>query len=65
MVAGLVQLWGAALVLGRDIGHAGGQLDQFIGAVVGLSDDVLIGLGDVVLKADDILQIRALSVPGQ
>jgi len=45
-----------AFVLGSDISHMVRDLQQFIPAVIGLDDDAFLRLGDVVLKADNVLK---------
>ena len=51
----------AAFMLGRDIGDMIRQLDQFLPPVVGLFDDRLPRLGDVMLEADNIFEAKLLS----
>ncbi len=41
-----------------------GEFEQFVAAVVGLDDDMLEGLGDVMLKADDLLEAEFLAELG-
>ena len=51
-----VHLGIAALVLGRDVRHVVGQHHELLAPVVRLADDALLGLGDVVLEPDDVLE---------
>ena len=50
----------AAFVLGRDVRHVVGDLHQFGAAVVGLDDDALLRLGNVMLEADHFLEAERL-----
>jgi hypothetical protein len=54
----------AALVLGRDVWHPAGELDQLGSAVVGLAHDALVGLCDVVLEPDGVLEAERPADPG-
>ncbi len=65
MRARLIDLRVAALVLGGDIGDVIGDLHQLVTAVVGLPDDALPGLGDVMLEAYHILKAELLFGTGQ
>ncbi len=51
-------------MLGRNIGHVIGQLDQLFPPVVGLLDNTLTGFGDMVLEADHFLKTQLLAELG-
>ncbi len=61
----LVDLGIAAFVLGGDVGHVVGDLDQLGAAVVRLADDALPGLGDVMLEAHHLFEAQLLCGTGR
>ena len=50
-----------ALVLGRDVGHVRGHVEELVAAQVRLAHDGLVRLGDVVLEADVLLEAERLA----
>ena len=58
VATGLLNRWIATFMLGRNIGHVAGDLDQLMATIVWLPHDTLPGFGNVVLKTHDILKAQ-------